>query len=399
MAATPQFLPYARPCITQEEIQEVKKALSSGVITRGPYVAAFEEELAKKCEARFAVMFHSGSAALSAAYQAANLSPYDRVITTPNTFVSTATPALQQKARHIFCDIDLETGNIDLEQVKYNLEISGTRGKTIVVPVHFGGIPVDMKKLDEMISDPHVVMIEDAAQALGSYYPSGEKVGSCPYSQMTIFSFDPTKTITTGEGGAVTTNDPILYHLLKRFRNNGIETEQSYWNQADEIGGYEGYYEVEEISNNFNVTEMQAALGLSQLKRLDQLVQHRRELISAYRRGLEGIPHLKMFTSQYDTHTSFELAVVQIEYSKWNISRKDLIRALKDRGIGTQVHYIPVYRHPLFVRQSGDLREYFPKMEQYYAQALSLPLFNEMSLDDVNRVCETLKSAQKNFDG
>lgn len=390
MPAAPQFLPFARVSISQEEIQEVKNALSSGVITRGPTVEAFEKELAKTCDAQFAVMFHSASAGLSAAYQAAGLSSYDRVITTPNTFVATAGPALQQKARYVFCDIDPETGNIDLEQVKYNLEIPGTRGKTIVVPVHFGGIAVDMKKLDEMLSDPEVVIIEDAAQAIGSCYPTGEKVGSCCYSQMTIFSFDSTKTISTGEGGAVTTNDPVLYHLLKRYRNNGIESEESYWNQTDEEGSYEGYYEVEEISNNFNVTEMQGALGLGQLKRLDLFVNKRRELIAAYRKGLEGIPHLKMFTPQYDAHTSFDLAVVQIDYEKWNTSRKELIRALKERGIGTQVHYIPLYRHPVFFRQSGDLREYFPKMEQYYAQTLSLPLFHEMTLDDVKRVCETL---------
>jgi dTDP-4-amino-4,6-dideoxygalactose transaminase len=386
------FLPYAKQSISEADREAVAKALVSNAITRGPCVEAFEQALAKQSDAKYAVCFHSGTAALSAAYRAAGLSSGDRVITTPNSFVATIGPALQEKATHIFVDIDLETGNLDLEQVKHNLEARSTRGKTFIVPVHFSGIAVDMKKLDQMISDPETVVIEDAAHAIGSYYPSGEKVGSCVYSQMTIFSFHPAKTITSGEGGAVTTNDPILYHLLKRYRNNGIERDPNLWGEVDPNGGYEGYYQVEDISNNFNVTEMQAALGLSQLTRLGDFVEKRRALIKAYRKEFEGCPAVKMFTDRYDDHTAFHLCVVQLDFSKMKWTRAQFMSELKNRGIGTQVHYIPLYRHPVFLRASGDIHEYFPKMEQYYAQALTLPLYYDMTTEDVTRVADAIKS-------
>lgn len=390
-----QFLPYAKQSISAEDISEVSKALASNVITRGPHVEAFEKELARCCDANYAVVFHSGTAALSAAYRAGGLSSSDRVITTPNSFIATVGPALSEKATPVFIDIDPKTGNLDLEQLKFNLEETSTRGKTFIVPVHFAGVAVDMKKLDLLVNDPTTVIIEDAAHALGSFYPSGEKVGSCRYSQMTIFSFHPAKTITSGEGGAVTTNDPVLYHLLKRYRNNGIERDEVLWNQADSDGGYEGYYEVEEISNNFNVTEMQAALGLSQLQRLNLFVEKRRELMKAYRQELQGVPHLQMFTDEYDEHSAFHLCVVQLNFKQLNTNRKDFIKLLKSKGIGTQVHYIPLYRHPVFVRLSGDIREYFPKMEKYYAEVLTLPLYYDMTMEDVKRVARALSEALK----
>lgn len=384
------FIPYAKQSINPEDVLEVSKALVSNTITRGPQVEAFEAALAKACDAKYAVAFSSGTAALFGAYQAGGLSSYDRVITTPNSFVATVGPALKAGANHVFIDIDLETGNLDLEQLSYNLEISSSRGKTFVVPVHFAGIAVDMKQLDQLVKDPKTVVIEDAAHALGSYYPSGEKVGCCKYSQMTIFSFHPAKTITTGEGGAVTTNDPMLYHLLKRFRNNGIEREPLYWTAVDEKGGYDGYYEVQEISNNFNFTELQGALGLSQLKRLDTFIEKRRELIKAYREELSEVSYIKMFTDIHDDQTAFHLCVVQIDFNKAKTTRKEFMQSLKNKGIGTQVHYIPLYRHPALGRNSEEIHEYFPKMEQYYAQALTLPLYYDMTMDDVKRVTRAL---------
>ena len=209
---------------------------------------------------------------------------------------------------------------------------------------------------------------------------------------MTIFSFHPAKTITTGEGGAVTTNDPILYRLLKRFRNNGIEREPSYWTEADQNGGYDGYYEVQEISNNFNFTELQGALGISQLQRLELFVEKRRELLKAYRSELAEVPFLKMLTDRYDDQTAYHLCVVQIDFQKLKKTRKEFMEALKAKGVGTQVHYIPLYRHPALVRGSGEIKEYFPKMEQYYAQALTLPLYYDMTIEDVKRVSRPIVS-------
>lgn len=384
------FLPYAKQSIADEDIEAVAQALRSNAITRGPVVEAFEEAVAAYCGAKYAVAFTNGTAALFAACFAAETGPYDRLLTTPNTFIATAGAGIQFGATPVFIDIDRTTGNLDLEQLSYNLDYPSTRGKNVVIPVHFSGIPVDMEKLNRMIMDPNTVVIEDAAHAIGSCYISGAQVGSCENSDMTIFSFHPAKTITTGEGGMVTTNSAELYHRLKRYRNNGIEKSPEYFQQSEL---YPGYYEVNEITGNFNFTDIQAALGLSQLKRLDQIVVSRRKLVAAYRERLQGLVGIKLFTEEYDSNTAFHLFVVQIDFSRFSVSRAEVMAKLKENQIGTQLHYIPLYRHPVIQSRSGDLSEYFPEMEGYYAEALSLPLYYGLTVDDVDRVVETLKKA------
>lgn len=383
------FLPYAKQSIDSEDVLEVSKALTSGIITRGERVEAFEKAFAEYCGAKHAVAFSSGSAALVAACHAGQIGPRDRFITTPNTFVATVGAGIHCGANPIFVDIDRSTGNLDLEQVEINLKQPISRGKAVVIPVHFSGIPVDMRRLDRMISHPDCVVIEDAAHALGSTYKEGQKVGSCAYSQMTIFSFHPAKTMTTGEGGMVTTNDDDLNHRLRRFRNNGIERDPIYLEEAPSPW----YYEVHEISNNFNFTELQGALGLSQLKRLNSFAAKRRELVQAYRDQLRDFPHLRVFTSELDAQSVFHLLVVQIDFAACKTDRTAVMNKLRDKGIGTQVHYIPVYRHPYFRKKFGDISEYFPQMEGYYSQALSLPLYYDLRLEDVERVVGALRES------
>jgi len=376
------FLPYARQSISAEDITQVAEALSSQMITRGPEVEAFEKAFAEYCGARYAVFLSNGTSALKAAYFAAEVGPQDRFITTPNTFIATAGAAMERKASPIFVDIERETGNLDLDQVQHNINKPQSRGKTVIVPVHFSGIPVDMQRLDRMIAGPNTVVIEDAAHAIGSSYQDEQKVGCCSWSQMTVFSLHPVKNMTTGEGGIVTTNDQALWERLKTFRNNGIvysEKEEEPW-----------YYEVKDISGNYHATSFQAALGLSQLKRLDAFAQKRQELVAQYREELRDVPQVRLFTSAYDCHTAFHLFVVQIDFERLGKRRGEVMHQLHEKGIGTQVHYIPLYRHPIF--KSDDLRAYFPHMEEYYSQALSLPLYYDLSSEDVSRVVQALKS-------
>ena len=387
MTANP-FLPYAKPSLNSSDIEKVTQALSSPVITRGPLVEEFEKEIAKKCGAQFAIAFNSGSSALAGAFYAAQVSTLDRIYTTPNTFVSTIGGAIQRGGKPVFIDIDLSTGNLDLSQLKFNVNQPSSRGRPIIVPVHFAGLAVDMESLDLSLAVPEAIVIEDAAHAIGSSYPrNGPMVGSCAFSQMTVFSFHPAKTITTGEGGMVTTNSQEFDRLLRLFRNNGIERDPLY---VEEVA-YPGYYEVLDVTSNYHFTEFQAALGLSQLKRLPEFVEKRRSLVRRYRELLKNVPHLKMLTAEFDEMSAPHLFVVLIDFLKVGMARSELMNALQAKGIGTQVHYIPLYRHPYFKKECGDVKEYFPQTETYYSQALTLPLFYEMEMKDVERVVGTLR--------
>lgn len=381
------FLPYAHQSIQEEDIAAVTRALKSEMITRGPEVEAFEKEIAAYCGAQHAVAFNSASSALVACCHAAGLGPNDILISSPNTFIASISGAFHFRATPVFVDIDRETGNARIDQMLQTANQPASRGKPVLIPVHFAGLPVDIKTLDDNLHAADAVIIEDAAQALGSrYYADGPRIGSCAYSQMTVFSFHPAKVITTGEGGMVTTNDETLAHRLRRFRNNGIERDPNHL--TGEAKPW--YYEVQEISNNHNFTDLQAALGRSQLSRLDTFIAHRRTLVQAYREQLKDLP-IKLFTDRHDAYTAFHLFVVQIDFPAHKTSREQVMQQLKAAGIGTQVHYIPLYRHPYCQNQWGDLSGYFPETESYYAQAISLPLYSDLTLADVERVVSELK--------
>lgn len=382
------FLPYAHQSIHADDIAAVRRALNSAMITRGPEVEAFEKELAEYCGAEHAVAFNSASSALLACCHAADLGPNDLLISSPNTFIASIIGAFHYKATPVFVDIDRETGNARVDQMLQTANQPASRGKPVLIPVHFAGLPVDIQTLENNLHFPDTVIIEDAAQALGSrYYPDGPRIGSCAFSQMTVFSFHPAKVITTGEGGMVTTNDETLAHRLRRFRNNGIERDPKHL--AGEAKPW--FYEVQEISNNYNFTDFQAALGRSQLARLDSFIAHRRALVQAYREQLKSIPTIKLLTDRHNADTSFHLFVVQIDFPAHKTTREQVMQQLKAAGIGTQVHYIPLYRHPYCTDQWGDLSPYFPETENYYAQALSLPLYYDLTLADVERVARELK--------
>lgn len=382
------MLPYAHQSINADDIAAVTRALTSEMITRGPEVEAFEREVAAYCGAQHAVAFNSGTAALVASCYAAQLGPHDRLISASNTFIGTIAGGFQFKATPVLVDIETETGNAKVDQLIASANQPTTRGKAVVIPVHFAGLPVDIQRIDDEIHAPDAVIIEDAAQALGSRYsPDGPRIGSCAWSQMTIFSFHPAKVITTGEGGMVTTNDETLAHRLRQFRNNGIERDPQHLLSEPKPW----YYEVQEISNNFNFTDIQAALGRSQLARVDTFITKRRELVQAYRERLKDFPAVLPLTDRYDAHSSLHLFVVQIDFAARKTTREQVMDKLKVEGVGSQVHYIPLYRHPYCLKQWGDLSAYFPGTEAYYAKALSLPLYFDMTLADVDKVVGALK--------
>ncbi len=384
------FIPYARQFIDAHDIAAVQNALSSHWITRGDQVEQFEKEIAAYCQVQYAVAFNSGTSALAAACFAAGITSSDRLITTANTFIASAGCGIRFGAQPIFIDIDPSNGNIDIDQACFNANLPHTRGKTFLIPVHFAGIPVNMPQLNQKLNNPDVIVIEDAAQALGSrYYPEGPRVGSCTWSSMTIFSFHPAKIITTGEGGMVTTNDAELWHRLKLYRNNGIERDPRYLEGSPDLW----YYEVQAITDNHNFTEFQAALGRSQLQRLDMLVTRRREIMRLYQEQFKKLPHVRLLTPEPDPSIAYHLCVALIDFAKLKISRQALMQQLLQKNIGTQVHYIPLYRHPYLVKKYGEVHDYFPAMEKYYAQALSLPLFYGLQDEDVHHVIDTLKTA------
>ena len=381
-----RFFPYARQSISEEDIAAVAQALRGERITRGEKTREFEERLASYTGARFAVVFNNGTAALYAAFFAARAAPQDRFLTTPNSFIATTGAGMRLGLRPLFVDIERESGNMDIEKLAQALETPLSRGRLLIAPVHFRGLAIDMRALEHKLRTPDAVIIEDACHALGSFYPSGEKVGSCPYCQMTVFSFHPAKTITTGEGGAVTTNDKALYERLLRFRNNGIVRRKPL------LEGNEApsYYEVHDITGNFHMTELSAVLGLSQLSHIDRFIEKRRSLVARYRSHLGTHPLLLLSPPRYDAITAFHLMVVQINFSKLSITRSALIEELQAAGIGTDVHYVPIFCHPVVRAVLGDVSEAYPECMRYYEETLSLPLYYDLTDADVDHISKTL---------
>ncbi|MGE3954735.1 MAG: DegT/DnrJ/EryC1/StrS family aminotransferase [Parachlamydiales bacterium] len=355
------FLPYTKPWVTEADREAVADVLWGPILTRGPTVRAFEKGVAAYCDAPFAVAFSSGTAALHAAYYAAEVGPFDRVLTSPNTFIGTVTGALLLGARVDFADVDPSTGNGDFIPPK-----PSSRGKAVLVPVHFAGSPLPLKPLSEPLLGESDLIIEDGCHAFGASYSEGKRVGSDPLAAMTVFSFHPAKTITTGEGGVVVTHHAHYVERLLSFRNNGITYS-------------EGLHLVsaEAITGNFHMTEMQAALGLSQLKRTDEIVRRRGELYSYYKERLESLlPH--------SPHSSYHLCCLQHDFKG---KRQEAMEKLKAAGIGTQIHYIPLYRQPVLKREP------LPGCEAYYEKTLTLPLFYELKEEEIDRVVEALRKA------
>ena len=367
------MISYGKQSINQDDIDAVVDVLKSDFLTQGPKVVEFENDLSNYCEATYVKVVNNGTAALHLAYLAIGLERGDIVWTTPNTFVATANAALYCGATVDFVDIDPRTYNLSIDHLKGKLIQAKKDNKLpkLVVPVHFAGQSCEMKAIWELSKEYGFKVIEDACHALGGEYLN-KKVGSCEYSDMAVFSFHPVKMITTGEGGAITTNNDQLNEKIELLRSHGITKDVTKFdNQSD--GDW--YYEQQALGFNYRLTDIQAALGISQLKRLDSFVERRREIVKQYFDKLDNsvLPY-----QHPDTNSSWHLFVIQTE------DRKATYEQLKTQGIMTQVHYIPVTSQPFYNRKK------LKNSDDFYRHCLSLPIYADLTNEEQLRVVSSL---------
>lgn len=364
------WIPYGRQTIEEDDIAAVVEVLKSDWLTTGPMVEKFERALAELVGARYAVVFSSGTAALHAAYFAAGVGPGDEVVTSPITFAATANAALYLGARPVFADVQEDTVNIDPIEVE---RVLSERTK-VVAPVDFAGNPADLDAIVSLAHGAGAIVVEDACHALGARY-RGRPVGSI--SDMTVFSFHPVKHITTGEGGAVVTDNPEYYDRLILFRNHGITKNPS------KMRGNEGpwYYEMQDLGYNYRLSDIQCALGLSQLGKLDRFLKRRKEIVQRYNEAFDD-SRLVRPSCRPDVEPAWHLYVLRLRDPS---ARRQVVDYLHRNGIGVQVHYIPVYRHPYY-RGTGLNTHACPRAESYYQSGLSLPLYPSLSDEQVEAV-------------
>ena len=377
---TRAFLPYGRQTLDEADIEAVVATLREPMITQGPRVDAFEAEIAEHVGAEHAIAFSSGTAALHGAAAAAGLGPGDEVLTTPLSFVASANCALFVGARPRFADVDTETNNLDAAAA---IASGAADGVKACVPVSLTGLPADLEPL-QALREQGVLVIEDACHALGARR-HGRPVGGDGLADMHVFSTHPVKAITTGEGGVVVTGDDELADRLRVFRTHGIRR-----------GGGKGvlgggwHYDVESLGFNYRITDFQCALGQSQLRNLEAFVSRRNEIAAAYREALAGMDGIALPAEAPEgARHAYHLFVVR--FTEGPERRRAVYDGLREKGIGTQLHYIPIYRHSLYRSLGyGDEPERFPNTERYYEQALSLPMFPGMGPADVRRVADAL---------
>ena len=365
---------YGKQNINQDDIDAVVGVLKSDFLTQGPKVAEFENDLKDYCNVRYAKAVSNGTNALHLAYLAIGVKQGDIVWTSPNTFVATANAALYCGAEVEFVDIDDKTYNMSVECLEKKLFQAKLDNKLpkLVVPVHFAGQSCEMKEIWELSKKFGFKVIEDASHALGGEY-LGQKVGNCQYSHMALFSFHPVKMITTGEGGAITTNDKGLDDKLTLLRSHGITKDNNQF-QYESHGKW--YYEQQALGYNYRLTDIQAALGISQLKRLDSFVSKRRKIAKYYFNNLKKV--ITPFQHP-DSNSSWHLFVIQTE------NRESVFQQLMKQGIQPQVHYIPVNSQPFYNRRALRNSEYL------YQNCLSLPIYVDMNNDDCERVVNTFR--------
>jgi UDP-4-amino-4,6-dideoxy-N-acetyl-beta-L-altrosamine transaminase len=350
--------------------------LRSDYLTTGPCCREFEEKLAQRAGTKYAVVFSSGTAALHAAYFAAGLKPGEEVITTPITFAATANAALYLGGKPVFVDIAPESFHIDI----FKIEAAITSKTRIIAPVDMAGIPVDIDPIMQLAEKYNLLVVEDAAHALGASYKT-RPVGSTAH--LTVFSFHPVKHITTGEGGAVVTNDPRLYDRLVMFRSHGITRDPQKlidktvgpWHQEMQLLGY-----------NYRLTDIQCALGESQLKKLDRFLSRRSEIVELYNNAFRDNPVVKIPPTVPFTRPAWHLYIIRLQKG---LDKRKAVSYLNSRGVGCQVHYIPVYRHPYYQKLGCNPANY-PFAEQFYRQCLSIPLYPALTDQQIQTVIDSV---------
>ncbi|MBT3359243.1 MAG: UDP-4-amino-4,6-dideoxy-N-acetyl-beta-L-altrosamine transaminase [Rhodospirillales bacterium] len=397
MPSSPPFLPYGRQSIEDDDIAAVSQALRGDFLTTGPLVDKFEDAFAKHVGARFAVVCTSGTAAQHLTTLAMELKPGAKAIVPAVTFLSTANAARYVGAEVIFADVAPDTGLMEAEHLRAALATAEKKDASAVFPVHLGGQCADMQSIHDLARHHGLIIAEDACHAIGTTYKSRAggtlSVGACAHSDMAVFSLHPVKTITMGEGGVITTNDAGLAARLKRLRSHGMTRDAALFVNSDLAldGASEAnpwYYEMGEIGFNYRAPDINCALGLSQLSKLDRFVTARRALVGQYDQRLASLAPLVKPLSRMPCEAGWHLYVALIDFASAGMERAELMAKLRERGIGTQVHYIPVHLQPYYRERYGDVE--LPGAMAYYNRCLSLPLFPAMGEDDVSRVVDAL---------
>ncbi|MFN3883355.1 MAG: UDP-4-amino-4,6-dideoxy-N-acetyl-beta-L-altrosamine transaminase [Rhodocyclaceae bacterium] len=383
------MIPYGRQDISEADVAAVAAVLRSDWLTQGPTVARFEQAVASRCGAAHAVAVNSATSALHLACLALGLGPGDRLWTSPITFVASANCARYCGAEVDFVDIDPATGNLSVARLAEKLERAATSGRLpkIVVPVHFAGRPCEMAAIHALGRRYGFRIIEDASHAIGARY-RGEPVGNCRYSDITVFSFHPVKIITTGEGGMALTNDAVLAETMALLRSHGITRDPAHMDRPPE-GAW--YYQQVALGFNYRMTDIQAALGLSQLQRLDAFVARRWELAQRYNQRLAGLP-LTLPDGPDGAHSAWHLYVIRLQLDRIRKTHREVFDALRAAGIGVNLHYIPVHLQPYYRRLGfgpGD----FPEAERHYAEAISLPIYATLGETRQDEVITALEEA------
>lgn len=370
------MIPYGRQTIEDDDIDAVIEVLKSDYLTTGPKIAEFEKSVADYVGAKYAVAISNGTSALHAACFAAGIGPGDEVITTPITFAASSNCVLYCGGTPVFADIDPKTYNIDPDDIRKKI----TDKTKAIIAVHLAGQPCDMDEIHKIAKENNLIVIEDGAHALGSVY-KGKKVGSL--SDMTTFSFHPVKPITTGEGGMIVTDNEEFYKKMVLFRSHGITRDEAMMTRND--GPW--FYQQFDLGFNYRITDIQCALGCSQMKKLDRFLAKRKEIVLRYNEAFTDCENIVTPYQLPETESGWHLYIVQVK----NCDRKQTFEALRDKGIGVNVHYIPVYMHPYY-QEHGYKDVHCKNAEEVYSHIISLPLYPGLTEEQQRYVIDTLKS-------
>ena len=370
------MIPYGKQTIEQDDIQAVVDVLKSDFLTTGPKIAEFEQTVADYVGAKYAVAISNGTSALHAACFAAGIGPGDEVITTPLTFAASANCVLYCGGTPVFADVDPKTYNIDPDDIRRKI----TDRTKAIIAVHLAGQPCDMDAIHSIAREHGLIVIEDGAHALGSVY-KGKKVGSL--SDMTTFSFHPVKSITTGEGGMIVTDNEDFYKKMVLFRSHGITRDDSMMTRND--GPW--FYQQFDLGYNYRITDIQCALGCSQMKKLDRFLARRKEIVARYNEAFADCDNIITPYQLSDTESGWHLYIVQVK----NCDRRQVFENMREKGIGVNVHYIPVYMHPYY-QEHGYENVHCANAEEIYSHIISLPLYPGLTSEQQDYVIDTLKS-------
>jgi UDP-4-amino-4,6-dideoxy-N-acetyl-beta-L-altrosamine transaminase len=384
-----KVLPYSRQCVEQDDIEAVVEVLKSDFLTQGPKIAEFEKALAKYCGTKYAVAFSSGTAALHGAYFAAGLGSGDEIITSPITFLATANAALYLGAKVGFVDVEPDTGNINADLI----ERAVTKKTKLLVPVHYSGLPTELEKISKIAKKHNLILVEDACHALGARY-EGEIIGNCRFSDMAVFSFHPVKSITTGEGGAVTTNNEEFYNKLIMFRHHGITKDEKFMTKtAGQAGAW--YYEMQYLGFNYRLTDVQAVLGILQLRKIDRFIGRRRKIALRYAEVFSGSDYFDIPAEKNYAGSSWHLYPIRLkdEYVQHKI---EIFNKLRQEGLWIQVHYIPVYLQPYY-QKLGFKKGLCPAAEDFYEREISIPIYPLMSDKEIDYAIKAILEVFEDF--